>query len=110
MPVGRARVGIDIQLEELTIQPGIQVILFECERFYKPLQHDIARISKDDLAVGGLLARKATFVDQVMMVPAKHYEVLQTGLAAVGPVDDVIAVHEAIVAAAREPASTVSEH
>ena len=110
MPVALARVGIDTLVEEFTVQPGIQGTLVECEWFHEALQHDIARVSEDDLAAGGLRARKPSFVHQVMMVPAQQYEVLQAGLAAVCPMDDVMAIHESIVVAAREPASTVSEH
>ncbi len=109
MPVALARVGIDIHIEEFTIQPGIEVTFVESKRFYKLLQHDFARVSKDDFTVPGLLARKATFVNQVMMVPAEKYEVLQAGLAAICPVDDVMAIHESIVVAARETASAISE-
>ena len=104
-----ARVGVDIHVEEPTIQPGIEITLVESARLHKRLQHDFARVSKDDFAVLRLLAREATFVNQVMMVPAEKYEILQAGLAAVCPVDNVMAIHETIVVAAWKSAAAVSE-
>ena len=63
-----------------------------------------AFIAEQQLTGSRLLANKATFMYQPVMVPAQQYQVLQTGLAAIRPVPDVVTVYEMPVRTARETA------
>ena len=60
-----------------------------------------------DFPVRGLLAGEATFVNEVMMVPAEQYQVVQAGFTPVGPVFYVMPIEESGVRAARKAATAV---
>jgi hypothetical protein len=61
-----------------------------------------------DFTVAGLLKNKPTLVNKVVMVSAKHYQVVQTRFTAVCPVLYVVSVDKSGVRAAWEATSFVS--
>jgi len=65
------------------------------------------RVSEDDPPGRVLLAAESTLVHQPVMMPAEQHKVVETGLAAVGPVSYVVAIDEMPVRAAREAALPV---
>lgn len=66
------------------------------------------RTGENDTTVTISLQTEAPFVDQPMVMPAQQQEVGQAGLAAVSPLEDVMAVHEAPLRASWEPAASVA--
>jgi len=64
---------------------------------------------KDDGTVGAATDGIPAFVDQAVLVATQKHEVLQTRLAAVRPVLDVMGVYEAMLGAAGEAAAVVTQ-
>ena len=52
---------------------------------------------------------EAAFVDEAVVIAAEKHEILQTGGAAVGPVDDVVTVDVAALGAARKTTAVVAQ-
>src|SRR5690606_33026326 len=72
--------------------------------------HGARRGGDDDLSGGPQGQGPAVAVDQVMVVGAQQAEVVEVGVSAVAPVDDVVSVgepHRPITP--REPAATVTQ-
>jgi len=65
-------------------------------------------VFKTDFSGGGLLANKTTLVNEVVVMPAEHDQVVQTCFTAVSPVLYVVSIDKAGVGTARESASFVS--
>jgi hypothetical protein len=55
-----------------------------------------------------LLDREAALVDEAMVPAAEEHEVVQAGLAAMGPVSNVVGVHEPPLSAAGKPAAAIT--
>ena len=64
-------------------------------------------VFEEDFTVGLPLAGKPTLVHQVMMMPAKQYQVVQAGFSAIGPVSYMVSIDKSRVGAAREAATAV---
>ena len=71
-----------------------------CERPRSP-------VLEIDLAVGAPLTAKPALVHQVMMMPAKQYQVVEASLATIGPVFYMVPIDKSGVGAAREAATAV---
>ena len=68
----------------------------------------VSLVFEEDLAIGGFLAGKSALMNEVVMVSAEQYEVIQARFAAIGPVFDVVSVDKSGVCAAREATTSVS--
>jgi len=68
----------------------------------------LSLILEVDLTIRRLIANEATLMNQVVVVPAKHNEVIQTRFAAIRPVLYVVSVDKSGVGAAWEAATFVS--
>jgi len=62
-----------------------------------------------DLTVGQLLTDKPALVNKVMVMPAKHYEVVQTRLATICPVLYVMSIDKTGVGTAWKATTFVSD-
>ncbi len=62
-----------------------------------------------DLTAGQLFTDKPALVNKVMVMPAKHYEVVQTRLPAICPVLYVVSIDKTGVGTARKATSFVSD-
>jgi len=67
----------------------------------------LALIDEVDLAASTRAAIETTLVDEMVVKAAQQHEVVETGLTAVGPVPDVVAVAELVAGTAREAAAAV---
>ena len=63
----------------------------------------------DDFATASPFAAESALVYQAMVLTTQLHEIVETGLAALAPVNDVVSVHEMLVCAAREPATVVTK-
>jgi hypothetical protein len=55
-----------------------------------------------DFAIGRLLAGEPALMHQVMMVPAKEYQVIQARFSAIGPVFYMVSIDKSRVCTARK--------
>jgi hypothetical protein len=65
-------------------------------------------VFKRDISVRILAAGKSSLMHQVMMVPTKQYQVIQTRFATIRPVLDVVSVYKSCVGAAGKATAFVS--
>ena len=66
-----------------------------------------SRVLEEDFTSARLLAGKPALVHQVMMAPAKEYQVVEAGFSAIGPVFYVVSIDEPRVGAAGETTPAV---
>ena len=71
--------------------------------------HPAAGIAEDELASSLALDRVGGLVKEAMVVTAEEDQVVELGLAAMGPVLDVVGVEPAPVVAAREATAPVAK-
>ena len=109
MPSGRAGFAVNVGLKELTIYPLLHIIVCSnAGHRGRWLQCSLSLILEVDLAIRGLLANKPTLVNKVVMMSAKHYQVVQTRFAAIRPVLYVVSIDKSGVGTAWEAATFVS--
>ena len=91
-------IHLTIDPEHVLGLPGLCVLL---ETLRSP-------VFEPDLTVLILPTIESTLMNEVMVVPAQQYEVVEAGLTAIGPVFDVVAVAELVVGAPGKAATAVS--
>ena len=69
----------------------------------------LSLVLKADFSIGSLRANKAALVNEVVMMPAQHDQVIQTCFATIGPVLYVVSIDKSGVGTAREATSFVSD-
>ena len=101
--------AVDVRLEDFAIYPLLYVIV-RCDTRHRGgrLQRTLALILKADLSIGRILANKAALVNEVMMMPAEHYQVVQTRFTAISPVLYMVSIDKSRVGAARKATTLVS--
>ena len=109
MPSCGAGFAVNICLKELPIHPLLNVIV--CSNAWhrwRRLQRLLSLVLETDFTVRGLLAVEPALVDQMVMMTAKHDQVVQTCFAAICPVFYVVSVDGSGVGTAGEATSFVS--
>ena len=110
IPVRNAGIGVDPKVIETLVQVPDSLVLGVASREVRPVwQGSAAAVRKDDFTAAGPFAAEAALVYQAMMLAAQLDEVVEAGLPALAPVNDVVSVHEMLKCAAREPATIVAK-
>ena len=66
------------------------------------------RIPKDDFLARQPRNRERPLLDQAMVATTEQHEVVEAGLAAVGPMDDVVRIDPLVVVTTREATTSVA--
>lgn len=100
VPLGRQRLRIDSKLSPPVCHPQSRNVTAETRagsrrnhRAISPAKALFSRLTQAD--------RKAALMYQTMMVPAEPHQIVEAGLAAIGPVDYAMSIHMAMRRAAR---------
>ncbi len=109
LPSGDARFAVDIRLEILSINPSLHIIIrSDARHSARCVQCLLSLVLKADFSIGSLRTNKPALVNEMVMMPAKHDQVIQTRFTAIGPVLYVVSVDKSGVRAAWEATSFVS--
>ena len=110
IPVRHAGIRIDSQVIETLMQVSDSLTFCIASRQVRPVrQRPFAPVVEDNLSVVSPFAAETALMHQPMMLAAQLHQVIETGLAALAPVNDVVSVHEMLACTAREPASVVAK-
>ncbi len=108
MPLRDAGIRVDCQIRYFREHPvgqfPIGVDRVQRDRLG---QGPLTTIQEHQFAARISLARETAFVHQAMMMPAELHQIVETGLAAVGPVLDVVPVDKALERTAGKAAAVI---
>ena len=101
--------AVDIRLEILAIYPLLDIIV-RSDTWHRGrwLQSMLTLALKANYSVGRLLAHKPSLVNEMVVMPTKHDEVVQTRFTAIRPMFYVVPVDKSGVGTARTATAFVS--
>jgi hypothetical protein len=104
------RFAVDVRLEILSINPSLHIIIrSDARHSARCVQWLLSLVLKPDFSIGSLLTNKPALVNEMVMMPAKHDEVVQPRFATIGPVLYVVSIDKSGVGTARKATSFVSD-
>ena len=110
LPSRRTRFAINVGFKEIAINPQLNIIVrSESRHSARRVQCLLTLIPETDFPISRLLANKTSLVNQVVMMPAQHDQVIQTRFAAIGPVLNMVSIDKSGVGTARKATSFVSD-
>ena len=109
IPFCRARFTVDVGFEEFAIHPSLNIVVrSDTGHVGRRFQTLLSLVLKTDFTASRLLANEPALVNKVVVMPAKHYQVVQTRLATIRPVLYVVSVDKSGVRTARKATTLIS--
>ncbi len=109
MPFRSAGFAVNVGFEKLAIHPPLNVIVRDDVRQYgHRREFSFSLVFEEDFASGRFPADEPAIVNKVMMVPAKHDQIVHARFTVISPVLYVVTVDKSGVRTARKAASFVS--
>ena len=109
LPSRRTRFAINVGLKEIAINPQLNIIVrSESRHSAGCVQCLPSLVLKPDFSCGSLLTNKTSLVNQVVVMPAQHDQIIQTRFAAIGPVLNMVSIDKTGIGTARKATAFVS--